>query len=308
MSSGFFELEGGSQPALPVGDYIRIWKDNSDNTFKVLFPDGRNVKLSDITSETLKNVILPDDEILIYDSSLNSFRKMQARDVTPLAIQTRFVTYDEDEFLASITAGKLGWIVTTSGSGASGQLGVYGVNGTEKALGVLQLDTGTTATGRATLNRSINTVQMGYCSFEQVWRLAVEELSTPTERFTVYCGFIDNTGSGDHSDGVYFRYRDDLNSGQWQCVCREGTIETVVDTSVIVNTVYNIFRIVVNSNATQAMFYINDVLVATINSNLPSTQGNLTGVGAKIEKSVGSTQRNISIDYHTQKSEWPSGR
>lgn len=81
-----------------------------------------------------------------------------------------------------------------------------------------------------------------------------------------------------------------------------------MDTSVVVNTTYNIFKINVNSNATQAMFYINDVLVATINSNLPSTQGAFTGIGAKIEKQGGSAQRNMSIDYYAQKSEWANGR
>ena len=81
-----------------------------------------------------------------------------------------------------------------------------------------------------------------------------------------------------------------------------------MDTSVVVNTTYNIFKINVNSNATQAMFYINDVLVATINSNLPSTQGAFTGTGAKIEKQGGSAQRNMSIDYYAQKSEWANGR
>jgi hypothetical protein len=150
---------------------------------------------------------------------------------------------------------------------------------------------------------------MGYCSFDQNWRIALEEISSPTERFVFYAGFIDNVGaSGDHTDGVYFRYRDDINSGNWQCVCREGSIETAVDTTVAANTVYNIFRILVNEAATQANFFINDVLVGTINSNLPSTPGNLTGIGVKLEKLIGTTQRNVSIDYFTQKSEWSTER
>ena len=308
MSSGFYEIEGGTQPSLPTGNFVRIWKDNADNSLKILRPDGVSVKVSDITSETLKNVILPADELLVYDAALNQFRKMQAREITPLAVQTRYITFDEDDFLAATTAGKLGWVVTASGTGASGQLGTYGVNGTERALGVIQLDTGTTATGRATLNRSVNQIQVGYCDFEQVWRLAVEELSTSVERFLITFGFIDNTGVGDHNDGVYFRYRDDLNNGQWQCVSREGGIETVVNTSVAVNTNFNIFRIEINATGSQALFYINDVLVGTILTNIPSTAGALTGIGAKIEKSVGIIQRNMSIDYYTQKSEWPTGR
>lgn len=307
-TSGFYELEGGDQPALPTGQNVRIWKDQTTDRLMVLKPDGSNTPLSDIVSETELSQIKPDDLILVYDSVSETLKKITGSNLSPLAVQTRYVTYDEDDFITNAATGKLGWTATVSGTGASGQAGTYGVNGIEKALGVVQLDTGTTAAGRATLQRAINQVQLGYCSFEQVWRLAVEDLSTALERFLVTMGFIDNTGAGDHVDGVYFRYRDDLNGGQWQCVCRDTSVETVVNTSVVVNTSFNIFKIMINENATEAKFYINDTLVATINSNIPSTSGVFTGIGAKIEKSVGTTQRNMSIDYFTQKAVWSNGR
>jgi hypothetical protein len=149
---------------------------------------------------------------------------------------------------------------------------------------------------------------MGYCSFDQRWRIALEELSTPTDRFLCHIGFIDNSGAGEHTDGVYFRYSDNLNSGQWQCVCREGNIESSVDTNVPANTIYNVFRIFVNESATEARFFINGNLVATINTNLPSTQGNFTGIGVKIEKLTGTTERFLSIDYFKQICIWSSER
>mgnify|MGYP002777140876 CR=1 FL=1 len=308
MASGFYEIEGGTQPALPTGQSVRIWKDSTDNQLKVLFPDGRNVKLSDIVSETEILNIKPNTQILVYDADTQSFRKVSGINFSPLAVQNRFATYDEDEFAGTTTAGKLNWNVNTNGTNASGQSGTYGVNGSERAYGVLQLDTGTTSAGRATLNRLINQVQIGYAYYEQVWRLALEALSTGAERFLVTFGFIDNTGAGDHSDGVYFRYSDNLNGGQWQCVARQAGVEAVVNTSVAANTIYNIFKIEINTTGTQADFYINDVLVASLTSNLPTTQGQFTGIGAKIEKSIGTTQRNLSIDYYTQKVLWNIGR
>lgn len=308
MSSGFIEIEGGTQPALPSSGKARLWFNTATNRQEVLLSDGTSIPLSDIVSETENQVLGPNDSFLVYDAENSTYRKITGKNLSPLAIQNRYLTYDEDEFLGTTSNGKLNWTASVSGTGASAQAGSYGVNGTERALGVLQLDTGITATGRAYLNRAIGLLQMGYCSFDQTWRLAVEELSDATNRFQVAFGFHDNSGAGEATDGVYFRYKDDVNSGQWQCVCREGSIETVVNTSVTVNTIYNRFRIVVNETATEALFYINDVLVATILTNLPSTGGALTGIACKIEKFLGTTQRNISIDYFTQKCEWSTGR
>lgn len=308
MASGFYEIEGGTQPALPQAGKIRIWKDSSDNKTKILFPDGTNHIITNLTSETEKVIVGPNDELLVFDPVLSELRKIKASNIVPIAVQTRYVTYDEDEFTAATSLGKLGWSTSGGGTGASAQMGTYGVNGVEKAFGVVQLDTGTTSTGRFAILRTANLLQLGYCTFDQVWRLALEALSTSTERFIASFGFHDNSGAGDAVDGVYFRYSDNLNSGQWQCVTRSNNIESVINTAVAANANYNIFRIYINENATLAEFYINDVLVGSQAANIPSVAGQFTGIQAKIEKTVGINQRNLSIDYHTQKSEWSGGR
>jgi hypothetical protein len=315
MASGFYEIEGGTQPALPAAGFGRIWYDTVAQRWKVLLSDGSNTTIEtlNITGQTLLADLALNDEYLIYDVSAAAFRKVRAQDSTPLAIENRFITYDEDEFAGTSSAGKLNWTATAAGTAASAQTGTYGVNGTERAFGVLQLDTGSTATGRVALNRLAAQVQLGYATVQQDWRLALEALSTGTERFLVTFGFISNTGAGttlpdDHTHGVFFRYRDDLNGGQWQCVCRQANIQTVVDTTVAANTQYNRFRIVINEAGTEALFYIGGNLVGTITTNIPTTGGNLVTIGCKIEKTIGTTQRNLSIDYFTQRIIWPSGR
>lgn len=308
MASGFYELEGGTQPGLPAAGSGRLWYDTTANQWKVLLSSGANIPLTNINQETEITTISPDDEVLVYDTSAAGFKKMRAANIVPLAVPTRYVTYDEDDFVGSVTASKLQWVATTAGTGASAQIGSYGVNGTERAYGVAQIDTGTTATGRCTFTRMLNLVQLGYAAYDQVWRVAMEEVSSGTDRFLTHIGFIDNTGAGEHTDGAYFRCVDNVNSGNWQCVCREAAIETVVNTTVSPNTNYNIFRININTAGTSVEFYINDVLVATIATNIPTTAGAFTGIGVKIEKTVGTTQRNLSIDYHTMKVEWSGGR
>lgn len=309
MASGFYEIEGGTQPALPQAGKIRIWKDSSDNKTKILYPDGSNFIVTDVHSETEKIIVSPNDELLIYDIATSNFKKIKASNIVPIAIQNRYLTYDEDEFVGTTTAGKLNWAVSVTGTSSSGQQGTYGVNGIERALGVMQIDTGTTATGRACLYRAASAIQMGYCEFDQIWRMAIEALSSATDRFSIHLGFISNvTATGEQVHGAYFRYTDNVNSGNWQCVVRANSVEQVVNTTVPADTAYNIFRIYVNEAGTSALFYINDVLVGTISTGLPITQGYFVGVGVKLEKSVGTTQRNVSIDYHTMKSSWTTER
>jgi hypothetical protein len=311
MASGFYEIEGGTQPATPAAGFARIWYDTTAGQWKVLLPSGANTPISNIVGETELTIPAPEDVILVYDVSAGAFRKMRCDNLAPTSIQNRFLTFDEDEFAGTTTGGKLDWNMAVAGTGASGQNGTYGVNGTERAMGVLQIDTGTTATGRAALNRMVNQVQLGYCAFEQVWRQAIEVLSNATERFIVTTGFADNSAiNGEPTDGVYFRYSDNVNSGNWQCCTRNGGAlnETIVNTTVAASTNYSIFRINVNEAATSAEFYINDVLVGTITTNIPSTAGNFTGILTKIEKTVGLTQRNLSIDYFTQKAQWTTAR
>jgi hypothetical protein len=259
----------------------------------------------DINSQAIKYEPDLTDKLLLQQFD-NTLRSIYPSDLISEG-RDRF-TFEFDDFRSSLPASVLGWTATTSGSGSSIQSGTYGVNGIERAIGIQQLDTGTTAAGRATLNRAVNQFQLGYSKNDMIWRVALEQLSTPSERFGFVFGFYDSTGSAfDAVDGVYFSYRDDLNGGNWQCVCAESSALTVVDTTIAANTQFNIFKIEVNEPATEAKFYINGVLVATIATNIPSTSGNFTGIAAKIQKSIGTTTVFAAIDYYYLKTEFTSG-
>jgi len=301
-------IEDAGAPSTPAAGFGRLFVESKKLRF--LNSDGLNIELTNINNLTEKLTPVINDELLLWSSADNALRKVRAKNAIPAAVPMREITYDEDDFIASTTAGKLGWAATVTGTGASGQTGTFGLNGTEKAYGVVQIDTGTTSTGRAALNRLQSQIQLGYSQHSMTWRLALEALSTETERFFVSFGFYNNAGAAglDSTNGVYFRYRDDLNGGQWQCVCRQSNAETLVNTTVAVNVQYNIFKIDVNANGTEALFYINDVLVATITTNIPTTQGNVTGIGAKIEKTIGTAQRNLSFDYFHHKVIFEGGR
>jgi len=94
---------------------------------------------------------------------------------------------------------------------------------------------------------------------------------------------------------VFFRHCDNVNSDQWQCVSQRSAAETVVNTTIAANTNENTFRIVINAAATSITFYINGVAQTAITTNI-NTSDNFVPM-VSIKKSVGTTARQVSVDY-----------
>lgn len=95
----------------------------------------------------------------------------------------------------------------------------------------------------------------------------------------------------------YFLYNRAAYGDVWYAVTANGAVRTETSTGVAVTAgQFTKFRIE-TLDATQATFYINDVLVATITTNLPSGAGKVMGPGVIIVKSVGGTARTLDVDY-----------
>lgn len=86
-------------------------------------------------------------------------------------------------------------------------------------------------------------------------------------------------GTGDGTDGVFFKLNEDTNSNRWQCITRASSVSTTTNTSVT-TTKGTWFRvnIVINPAGDEAKFYINGTLVATHTTNMPAVGTALTGI------------------------------
>jgi uncharacterized protein with putative carbohydrate binding module len=209
-----------------------------------------------------------------------------------------------DDFLNAVNnQGDLGWVATVSGTGASAQLGSYGVNdATQKAYGVLQVDTGTTTTGRAMSSLGVTTAlrpALGPLIF--LARVAVEALSTAGEEFIAEVGLGDNTGAGaDHVDGIYWQY-DRLTATAWRTVTSQASTRTKTTSGKTVDTNYIWLGFIVNAAWTRVDFIRSDngetwtVEGTAHTANIPSGAQTF-GPLFRIVKSAGTTQRNFSID------------
>jgi hypothetical protein len=263
--------------------------------------DG-SVGLADMAADSIDGSKIKDGTVAFADLNLVSIKNNMGVDG-----RLDSVSYVEDDFTGA-TVPPPGWVLTVNGTGASGQRGTYGLNSTQKAIGVYQIDTGSQATGRVgALCAPANGVVFNgnYCTNEVTFRVAIEQLSTAAQTFTSYIGFIDNAAGGDMTNAIYFRYTDSVNSGRWQCVVRRASNESVADTGVDASINYATFRIFVNAAGTSAEFYINGALVGTLaTANVPVS----SSIGFKIQKTVGTTQCNMSIDYFSRKSVLTSSR
>jgi hypothetical protein len=206
----------------------------------------------------------------------------------------------QSDFIQS-TLGDL--TATVTGTGASAQVGTYGINSSENAQGVLQSDTGTTAAGRAGVG-SVSVNHIWNRSSQKLFfgaRLALENLSvTGVDAFSVRAGFGNTipTLAGDPINGAFFRYTDSVNGGRWECVSAKAGLLSVADSGVFADVNYSVFEI--EMDVSSIKFYINGNLVHTETNplNIPILPSEAFGFGWKIEKSVGLNQRNLSADWY----------
>lgn len=191
---------------------------------------------------------------------------------------------------------QMGWSALATGTGSSVGYSVYGLNTTEKAIGAVECNTGSTAAGRATLSKGSGTVLLTIgLAFRFRVRSAVAVLSNGTDRHTSSIGYGDTpTASGSQVNGAYFRYTDNVNGGKWQAVCSSASTETVVDTGVAANTQYSVFDISVNAGGTVITFQIDNNAPVTISTNIPIVA---VGLVHRVEKFVGTANAKLAQDW-----------
>ena len=217
----------------------------------------------------------------------------------PIEYQPQYsLVFDDFTGLPSLTASFTGLsnYAFISANGAS----IGGVTTTKYAntIGVYALSTGTNANGNSVLLGRYMFLGEGQIIIES--RNVLVNLSTLAQRFFYRHGLTNSVSEAITTDGIYFRYTDNENSGNFVCVCRSASVESVVNTSVAPSTTnMQKLRIVVNAAGTSAQFFIDGVSVATISSNLPANTILLRNT-LTIQKTTGTTAIELNTDYMYQ--------
>lgn len=193
------------------------------------------------------------------------------------------------DFVAAATEG--GFASTVSGTGAANT-----VTAVDGHPGVLSCSAGTTATGSAFTSTAAAALYSdgGVLRVDALVKFAT--LSDASQEYSAVAGFGDTATTHDQVDGAYIYY-DRANDGtNFFIATAKGSTRTEVDTglAVVADTWYNL-TVVLEGSA--AYFYINDVAVGTITTNVPDAVANAFGIVAGILKSVGTTARTLEVDY-----------
>jgi hypothetical protein len=167
--------------------------------------------------------------------------------------------------------------------------------------GVLELTWGTSGTGNATSKINNSSIIFGnnwYWRYEAIVKIVT--LSSADPDYTLRIGFIDSN-SAESTDGIFFRYNDNVNSAKWQKVTRNNNTETgsANDTTVTADTNWHRYTIVVNPAGNVAEFFIDGVSKGTETTNIPTGAGRATGAGVMFLKTAGTTDA-AGIDIDSQ--------
>jgi hypothetical protein len=248
--------------------------------------------------DSLPRLLMPGDSIaLLYDAEAFCWREL-----TPQRLAATFEIFSDAYSVHDFET-------SASGSASAAQSGSYLAGDVaQKPRGICRLGTGSSQTGAARWGMAEKSIVPAQgCSLYLV-RLAVEALSTATERFQIRAGWHDGDGFSVPANGIYWEY-DDHNSGSWSLCASAGGSATRVASPLAVDTNYAYLGIFLNGNWSRADFFSSSTgrlwsFHGALEQNLPSSLAAL-GFSAGIAKSVGLTERNLSIDMQAMRYDVP---
>jgi len=171
--------------------------------------------------------------------------------------------------------------------------------------GIWRMSTGVTTTGRffiisiAAGAGVFGTIRIGG-GITRVgsWVHIEPNLSDGTNRYMLRTGLFAISLPNVIDEGIGFEYTDNQNGGRWQAICDDAPgIETSVDTgiTVVADTWYKL-ELEVNAAGTSVEFFIDNISVATITTNIPLGTAFLLFYNTHIMKLLGTTPRLFEID------------
>jgi hypothetical protein len=183
-------------------------------------------------------------------------------------VNTQNILMRDDFFASSGGVSDIGF--NTGGGGSGGGNKPDTTNGTNAHPGVWSVfSSGVFA------NWTLNTAAVFYFGGGAIiadFVAKIPTLSTASDRVDFCIGFTDGAEPG-VTNGVFFHYRDNLNSGKWVLQTTAASTTTTTNTASTVDTNWHRYTITVNAAATSVTFSIDGSSVGTIATNIPTAGG-----------------------------------
>lgn len=171
--------------------------------------------------------------------------------------------------------------------------------GEQYALGVLQLSV---TNGRSAVYQSLDGIELGGAVVTCMMRVKIPTLATTAQAFRTPVGLGDSGTAALSVDGVFFQH--DQTSGNWLCITRSNSSETLTTTTTAVTAgSWITLKFVVDVSASTVYFYVGPtaktvVLVATHTTNIPKGTSRDVGPLMKLVKTNGNATRTLLCDYY----------
>ena len=247
--------------------------------------------------------LMPGDTITLrYDTTASRWRVVHWPNQGPIMGLVYFNDFTNPNAPAATAypVGEFNFALSGTGSGASGT--AYLADGTEKPVGMINLQAGTTTTGRSHIYTGTNLVWgQGPALF--VSRVAVQQAATGTDTFVVRTGYTDGPGTGTPVNGCGWEYRWNGAAVEWsQTSWNAGTPTRSTTGSPTPDLTYIWLICFQNAAGTRVdMIYSQDSATcaeaSSVSTGLPAA-GTAIGIEAlTISKSAGTVARLASIDF-----------
>ena len=212
-----------------------------------------------------------------------------------------------DDFMCGAVAGgklsTLAWDVVTSGGA------LVDTDATVVAPdhpGVVQFQVSSNGQS-ANLGLGGNGYFFGTTDVEFKASINIDTLATITQDYVFRIGFGDTTNGTDYLDGVYFEYNRSA-SLNWRGRTANNGARTSVIGSVVVATGWARLRFLYRGSAGAVDFYVNDIFIGTISTNIPQTVTRVTDGCMTLVKTLGNTNRIVYVDYYWLRMAFPTAR
>lgn len=211
-----------------------------------------------------------------------------------------------DDWISLGTGGQLGWSVATAGGGGAGAA-INNATADADHLGIVQASTGTSVGGLCSIYLGVDGMVTpaagGLIVAEATVRYPTLSNNLVGETYTSRLLLGDSLLAADHVDGIYFEYNSAV-SPNWTCKTANNSVRTTVITAtpVVAGTWYRLRALVIPGAPSQAIFFVDDVLVATINTNIPTGSARRYAPNLRITKTGGTASRQLLVDYFQMRS------
>ena len=175
--------------------------------------------------------------------------------------------------------------------------------------GIISSTTGSSSTGSAGLSTTTSYTQTGDAKISFGCIVKIPTLSDGSQRFKCLFGLGLSQSTLNSDEVVAFTYSDNEVSGNWGLTIRHFAVgTTLADSGVAVNTGWNRLEFVLEEDCSEVNFFVNGTLVHTATSNIPPAGTAIRLIPFTINKSVGTTARELRCDAYWYVYEWATSR